>query len=294
MQDQSYKRHEPRFGITSAVLPFLGNRSSDYQPFQYLVQDISQGGVRIALPNWVLLREVVSTGEDIQLNAPFQFNNKIHDAGRVAWQSWDQDLEAQVCGITLHTHVPSRYPVHISLSSKEISVDLQDFHDDENLLLQVLNDSALVKHGLIIYLGHLNAYFFRTSLISRQDYALFRKLILDDISQRVRNNYQEIMDICNQIRDAQNRDEAFSRILNLEDLRVLMQPEVYIELFARVLSLEVVDLYLKAIKTLEQKLYLNYNTVVMLYLKNLMQSLDPQAPAEMPCLTCSAKGMEGG
>ncbi|MFO7802796.1 MAG: PilZ domain-containing protein [Desulfovermiculus sp.] len=293
MQNQSNKRHEPRFGITSAVLPFLGNRSSDYQPFQYLVQDISQGGVRIAIPNWVLLREIVSAGEDIQLNAPFQFNNKTHDAGRVAWQSWDQDLDAQVCGISLHTHVPSRYPVHISLSSKEISLDLQDFQGEENLLLQVLNDSTLIKHGLIIYLGHLNAYFFRTSLISRQEYALFRELILDDISQRVRNNYQELMDICNQTRSAQDISEAFSRILNLEELRVLMQPEVSIELFARVLSLEVVDLYLKAIKTLEQKLYLNYNTVVMLYLKNLIQGLDPQATAEMPCLTCSAEGLKG-
>lgn len=287
MQDMSNHRQEPRFGIASAVLPFLGNRASDYQPFQYLVQDISAGGVRIAIPSWVLLRDVLSTGDLIHLHVPFEFQGWMHDSGVVAWEKWDESLDAQVCGISLQGQSPSAYPVHISLNSKEISVYLQDFAGVEKLLAQILGDSVLIKHGLIIYLRHLDSYFSRTSLISRQDYALFRELIFDDISRQVQAHYDGLMAAYTQVQEAEGREEAFSNILNLEELRTLMQPEVYIELFSQVLSLEVVDLYLKAIKALEQKLYLNYNIIVILYLQNLIHTTHPEAPAQLPCLTCA-------
>jgi hypothetical protein len=288
MQDWNNQRQEPRFGIASAILPFLGHRSNDYQPFQYLVQDISANGVRIAIPSWVVLRDVIYPGDHIHLQVPFAFQGQAHNSGVVVWQRWDESLDAQVCGISLHTQAPSPYPVHIALDSKEIQVDLQNFERIEDLLVRVFKDSVLVKHGLSIYLRHLDSYFFRTSLINRQEYRAFRELIIQDISQRVVSNYNGLMAMYTQVAEAQDIDQAFSQVLNLEELRQLMQPEVYIELFSRVLSLEVVDLYLKAIKTLEQKVYLNYNTVVMLYLRNLIQSLDTQAPVEMPCLTCSA------
>ena len=288
MQDWSNKRQEPRYGLASAILPFIGNRANDYQPFQYLVQDISANGVRIAIPNWVVLRDVIYPGDHIQLQVPFEFQGQTHNSGVVVWQKWDESLDAQVCGISLHTRTPPVYPVRISLVSKEIYVDLQDFESMESLLVRVLSDSVLVKQGLSIYLRHLDAYFYRTSLVSRQEYQKFRELIFDEIFQWVLVNYNGLMAISTQVAKARDIDQAFSRLVNLEELRQLMQPEVYIELFARVLSLEVVDLYLKAIKTLEQKVYLNYNTVVMLYLRNLLQSLEPQAPAELPCLTCSA------
>lgn len=287
MKESQKNRQEPRYGIASAVLPFLGNRASDYQPFQYLVQDISAGGIRIAIPSWVLLRDVLSTGDIIHLHVPFQLQGRIHDSGMVVWEKWDESLDAQVCGISLQSQSPPVYPVYISLNTKEINVHLQDFEGVEELLTKILGDSVLIKHGLIIYLRHLDSYFFRTSLISRQDYAWFRELIFDDLSSRVRANHDGLMAVFTQVQKAADTEEVFSNLLNLEELRALMQPEVYIELFSQVLSLEVVDLYLKAIKALEQKVYLNYNTIVMLYLQNLIHTTHPQAPVELPCLTCS-------
>ncbi|MFO7717719.1 MAG: hypothetical protein R6Y91_04045, partial [Desulfohalobium sp.] len=113
--------------------------------------------------------------------------------------------------------------------------------------------------------------------------ATFRDLVLKGIMAQVQTNYDALMGLYTRVRGAQNQEEVFSHILDLDDLSRLMTPEVAIELFSRVLSVEEVDLYLKAIKALEQKLYINYNTLIMLYLQNLIQNFHPHAPAKMPC-----------
>ncbi|MGM0644926.1 MAG: PilZ domain-containing protein [Thermodesulfobacteriota bacterium] len=283
MTNETEKRQEARHGITSAVLPFLGNRASDYQPFQYLIQDISATGVKIALPRWVVFRDILAPGESIHLQVPFQFEGQMHASGVVAWQKWDTAMEAQICGIALDAPTPLVYPVHISLESQAINVELDDFAAIERLLVQILGDSALVKQGLGIYLRHLDAYFYRTAVITREEYTTFSDLVLKGIMAQVQTNYDALMGLYTRVRGAQNQEEVFSHILDLDDLSRLMTPEVAIELFSRVLSVEEVDLYLKAIKALEQKLYINYNTLIMLYLQNLIQNFHPHAPAKMPC-----------
>ncbi|ACV68802.1 PilZ domain-containing protein [Desulfohalobium retbaense] len=283
MTNETEQRREARHGITSAVLPFLGNRASDYQPFQYLIQDISATGLKIALPRWAVFRDILTPGESIHLQVPFQFEKQMHASGVVAWQKWDAATEAQICGIALDAPTPLVYPVHISLESRAINVELHDFAAIEPLLVQILGDSALVKQGLGIYLRHLDAYFYRTAVITREEYATFSDVVLKEIMAQVQTNYNALMELYARVRDAQNQEEVFSHILDLDDLNRLMTPEVAIELFSRVLSVEEVDLYLKAIKALEQKLFINYNTLIMLYLQNLIRNFHPGSPAKMPC-----------
>ena len=269
MPEKANNRQEQRFAIASAILPFLANRTSDYHPFQYLVQDLSASGIKIAIPNWVYLREHLYLHDKISLHVPFKFSATIHKEGEVVWQKWDRDLDAQICGLYLHTPAIATYPVYISLSTKEINIDLQDFQTTERLLSKILWDSTLLKQGLLIYLRHLNSYFLRTSLISRQDYAIFRQTIITDIFEKVKSNHQQLQSLYQEALNYDNASQIFAQVIDLEELRKLMQPEVYIGIFQNILTREVVERYLKAIKTLEEKIYVNYNTLVMLYMQDL-------------------------
>ena len=57
--------------------------------------------------------------------------------------------------------------------------------------------------------------------------------------------------------------------IDLEELRRTMEPEIYIELFDLALGPETSSMYLDSIKALENRLYANYNTMVMLYIQSL-------------------------
>ena len=70
-------RRETRLPIESIVLPFLGSRELDFQPFEYLLQDVSPGGVKISIPSWVQGRESINRGERVNLHVPFEVKGKV-------------------------------------------------------------------------------------------------------------------------------------------------------------------------------------------------------------------------
>lgn len=100
------KRRESRGPIDSIVLPFIGSRADEYQAFQYLLQDVSPGGVRIAAPRWAVSRERLQKGDRIHLHIPFRLGSSVLESGQVVWERWDRESEAQVTGIFLDQTAP--------------------------------------------------------------------------------------------------------------------------------------------------------------------------------------------
>lgn len=269
-QDQVKElRSSERMDISSVVLPFIGSRESDHQPFQYLLQDLSAGGVRIALPTWLASRELLSRGERVAFHLPFAFAGATMDAGRVVWERWDQETESQLVGIELDRTAAPAYPIQLGVAGDGIALDLTGFSSQGSVLAPVLKDCMLLKRGILIYLKHLAAYFSRVSDLSQEDYAEFRALVLDEVRDRVAANaswFEGLLDRL--VREGGVRD-AQVQALDLEELRQAAEPEIYADLLAQALHSDVVQRYLDAIKHLEVKVYAGYNALTMLYLRYL-------------------------
>ncbi len=262
------KRSEERLPLESATLPLLGSRQEDFQPFQYLVQDLSANGVRIAIPSWAQRREILYRGDAVNLHLPYQLYGQSKNQGIVAWENWDPQMQIQSCGILLDRHFPETYPVYISLETREAIINLSDVQNVASILRKVLKDAVLLKRGLLIYMGHLVAYLARMSRFSRKEYADFRKLIIEDIQSSLRNNLKYLQAIYLNAMHAKSEHEILDRI-DIDEIRKKMEPELYVDLFQSVLDSEVIQRYLIALKTLEKKGFNNYNTLVILYVNSL-------------------------
>ncbi|MDD3310767.1 PilZ domain-containing protein [Pseudodesulfovibrio sp.] len=262
MTPSAESRQFKRIGIESVVLPFLGARVADFQPFQYLLRDMSQGGVGVTLPRWLASRERLNLGDEVNLHVPFSMDGGILAIGEVVRESWDEDNEEQVVGIRLTRNSPNVYGVFFEADSRDISFDLGR-NGLEGLLTRVIKDSVLLKRGILIYLRHLASYFSRLSEYTHEEYQSFRETIIDDVRGRIRTHADYLETVHRTCCDTSR--SSFERI-DLEELRQAMEPELYLDLFRAALGDDTASLFLHAIKELEGKLFSNYNTVVMLYI----------------------------
>jgi hypothetical protein len=266
MTDSLESRQFKRVGIESVVLPFFGLRLTDYEPFQYLLQDVSQGGVGIAIPRWLVRRERLNMGDQINLHVPFSMDGATLAIGEVVREGWFPDDEGQKVGLRLTGSSPNAYGVFFEADSRELAFDLGVVGGLEDILIRVVKDSALLKRGILIYLRHLASYFSRLGEYSPEEYEQFRETVIDDVRGRVQE-HAEYLDVLRA--DCRKAPEAAFQRLDLEELRRAMEPELYLDLFRHALGDETASLYLRAIKGLEGKLFSNYNTMVMLYIGTL-------------------------
>ncbi|KMY67650.1 hypothetical protein AAU61_07015 [Desulfocarbo indianensis] len=264
------QRREERLAVSSFTLPFLGTRVADHQTFQYVLIDTSSRGAGIALPRWALARESLNNGDLVNLHLPFHLHGETFDAGPVAWTRWSDDLDAQICGVRLENPVPSYYPVLLDLEGGGVEVDLAEFSGQAGLLAMVIKDAFLLKKGVHIYLRHLVPYFSRVGGFNQEEYKALKSMLLDDIVSRVSQHEKELGDLRKLV--AGLGDSEVAAGLDLEHLRELVESELYLELFRIAFESDVVNQYLEAIKTLEGRLYYNYNTCVMLYLRSLEET----------------------
>lgn len=260
------QRREKRLDVESVVLPFMGSRAVDYQTFEYLLEDVSLGGVGLSLPRWLTSRELLRKDQRVHLHLPFELGGKMLQSGTVTWTKWNEEQDSQQVGIVLDSATPSLYPVFVTMDTRQISIDLAGFTGLEHILGRVLKDSVLLKRGMMVYLKHLTAYFSRVCDLEREEYALFREVIIGEVRQNV-ESHREVLSTLQQ--QAEENGELALERLDLEELRRAIEPELYFDMFSAALGDEVVGLFLRAIKELERKLLSNYNTCVLLYINSL-------------------------
>lgn len=260
------ERRAKRLDVESVVLPFLGSRAEDYQTFEYLLQDVSVQGVGIAIPRWVVARENLRQGERLHLHLPFELGGRMLHSGIVTWTRWDEDQDSQLAGVQLDSYAPALYPVYVSVDTKEVAIDMEDFPGLEQILWRVLKDSLLLKRGILVYLKHLTAFFSRVCDLNREEYSLFREVVIEDVRAKVLANAERLEALQPLLGE---KEEGTLARLDLSDLRQAMEPELYVDMFRAALGDETVTLFLKAVKELERKLLSNYNTCVLLYINSL-------------------------
>lgn len=263
------RRREPRISVDSVVLPFIGSRAEDYQSFQYLLQDVSPSGVRIALPRWAVSRERLRQGELIHFHIPFRLGRYTLESGHVAWEMWDDEHQAQIVGASLDQTASANYPVFITLRSHRLTIDLAGFESPGSLFCRVLKDSLFLKRGVLIYLKHLASYFSRLGEFEKEEYEFFREALLNDVRNQVQANTSRLEQWCSECLSREPPEDDSVAELDMEELREAMEPELYLDLFRSALGVGNAKMYLLAIKELEKKLFYNYNTLVMLFIRTL-------------------------
>lgn len=268
------KRQEQRIDVCSVVLPFLGTRVADHQPFQYLLQDVSPGGIRIALPNWVMSREFLRSEDLIDFHVPFEMGGHVLSIGKIAWLRWDEEHEAQLVGASLTRSAPAFYPVYLEVENRGVTLNLTDFQSAGNILVKIVKDAVLLKRGLLIYLRHLEAFFSRVGGFSSEEYKEFQAQILEDVRAKVSRNAAWLEALLERVRV---KPEVHD--LDMEELRAAMEPEIYLDIFRFALGSQTTRLYMEAMKELEKKSYAAYNAIVMLYINSLAGAATCAAPA---------------
>ena len=268
------RRFRSRKPIGSILMPFLGTRESDQGAFEYLLSDISASGVGLVIPRWLVSREHLKKNDVINLHIPFRYDERFYTRGHVAWERWDEEQEAQMCGLQMDPSIRPFYRVYISIETGGFELDLQEFDTVGNLLHGLLKDAYLLKRGILIYLKHLVPFFYRITEYPTDEYPELKETLLDDIRGRVKGNADRLESLYDTAVTEGWTQRDIPRLLDLEQLRGWMETEVQRDLLMAVFGGGGVRPYLNAIYELEKKQSHLYNTIVMLYLQVLAESVE--------------------
>ncbi len=245
------KRREERSEIDTINLPFLGSRAADHVCFQYLVVDISASGMSIAIPKWVVNREKLKVDDILNLNMPYQQGGLLYKQGGIVWLDYNDSLQAMIYGI--------------SITVRSFLADLFCNEPPVRVLVQAMKDSLLLKKGVFIYMGHLVPFFSRITKFSKNEYPQLKALFLKDVMQKVQHHVKGLDYLYGRVceKDLDMRD--IPKTIDIEELRPLIESEIYSDIFEIAFSDDRVTPYLHAIKQLEERLYFNYNMIVIVY-----------------------------
>lgn len=249
---------ETERGETALRLPLLGTRTN-YALFQYVLLDLTESSALISIPSWLVNRARLSEGEEISLH-----------------------LNSTSSGtLTLVDTLGPDQLYRISFSNS----NQVNWEPKEGLsqLRALLKDTFFLKKGVFIYLKHLVPYFSRIFLLSDSAYNDLKKLTLDDVSKHVQTHIQKLEELYSTFQTTVTKREEVPIYLDLEALRDAVQSELdipFLELaFDNQNPLEAEPTntnatrpyyaYLEAIKTLENRLYTNYNQIVYIYSESL-------------------------
>jgi hypothetical protein len=265
----SEKRRHPRIAFESILFPFLGTRVDDHACFEYLLVDISKGGLKIAIPRWLVSREQLVEEEQVNLHLPFRYQGEFIDQGTIVWTKWDEGLDAQVCGIRIERKPGISPLLFFAFENQKFVTECTDCSSELEILPQVLKDLFLLKKGVLIYLNHLVPYFSRITPYPTDEYPMLKELLLDDIRTKVREHEEKLESLHDRVVAQDGYGEEISRHLDLEEVRSLVESEIYLEILKTTFQTDAIMPYLNAIKDLEKRLYTRYNSLVILYVQSL-------------------------
>lgn len=257
----------PALPAESVNLPFLGSRVTPHATFQYLLQDVSAEGVTFAVPRWVVNREHFEPGARINFHLPFRLGNRTQLEGEVISAEWDAGVDAQRCVARLSGQATLAYPVFASIETRSIVFNDEAGQpaDPVELVRQLFHDLALLKRGTRVYFKHLVPLFSRITFFPTADFGELRKFVLNDIRSRITANIATLDEWKARVEEPDFGVAQLPQCIDLEALRVAVEAEINNELFAATFESPAIKPYLEAIRLLEHKAHLDYNTLVLLY-----------------------------
>jgi hypothetical protein len=248
-------------------LPFLGARTDTHALFQYLLAGGNGDTVDFSIPGWVALREHLTIGAGVTFHLPFRARADFFDEGEVVAVRADSEQGGQVATARLTGRSPLRYPVYAEPATGAVVFRGTDGEpaDPVELTRALLRDCALAKSGVRVYFKHLVPLFSRITLTPSKEYAQLRAFLLEEIRGKIEVNVAAFTSWGAAVAGDNFSASDLLTALDLEAMRAAVEPEINNELFDSVFDREATAQYLDAIRLLERRLCLNYNTLVLLY-----------------------------
>lgn len=269
-----------------SMFPFIGSLEIG-ETFEYLLLNLYGDRVEIAIVNWLVNRTILNIGDKIDLYIPklstddkrlvklvngtitsANENEEIHGVNYVITLNLD-DSPAKALQNSLLNGFIENFPISTSLTE---------------LLIFFIKDSMILKEGVEIYLKHLIPFFSRIVNYSADEYVKLKDSILMDILHKVKKNQLNLKELHQMLRDQLKNDSDIPIYIQLEELRETLESEISTNLFEVIFSENddskiishthaqnnySIAMYIDAIKILEKRIYANYNSIVILYLKAL-------------------------
>lgn len=252
-------------------LPFLGARTDSHALFQYLLLGGEGDTIRFAVPGWVALREHLTAGAAVSFHLPFHLRSDFFDQGEIESVTPDPEQGGQIAVARLTGRSPLRYPVYAEPATGRIVFRDPggEYLEPVELARALLRDCQLGKQGVRVYFKHLVPLFSRLSELPSADYARLRTVLLEEIRGRIEANVTAFEPWRAALAAPDFTLDQLPVALDLESLRTALEPEINNELFFTVFTNPAVAPYLDAIRLIERRLCLNYNTLVLLYAASL-------------------------
>lgn len=280
MEEESYTSTS---GI-SLNFPFIGS-FEDGEPFQYLLLSIHPDFTEIGILNWLVNRVNLHQGAIVDLYIPKYLgkHEQLIDQteGCVTSIKHSDEIHGEICRIT-YLHGQG------GVDQKGCNFDafikqLQFPASLADLCTILIKDSMILKQGVLIYLKHLIAYFSRIVNYPHHEYAQLQEHFLRDIEKHIQANEGKLSALYQLAKEHLVEAEQIPVYIDLELLREALESEISSTLFHVVFSehkelnlketllsqsTDAFAIYIQAIKNLEKRLYLNYNQIVVAYLKS--------------------------
>lgn len=283
-------------GLQLLRFPFLGARE-DGEPFAYLLMDISKDKANIVTSKWMVSHTLLNQQEKIDLFIPsflaLEYDFRKHVPGYISSTNYDKTVQEQLYEISFIRELPLPFSNFNSVA--EFTLHLPTDISLQTMLLRLLKDTLILKQGIIVYLKHFSPYFSRIVNYSIRDYYDINKVIFVDIINKIKEKEKKLEEIYFSLQEKIKSIRDISILVNLDELRGLIETEINIDLFLIAFSEvtsreELVALlnkpkqhidydrnnkymtYLLAIKDLEKRLYSNYNQIVLIYLKSILSN----------------------
>lgn len=265
-------RQDVRIPLTSVSLPFLGIREADHMTFQFFLQDVSKQGVQISIPEWVVAWNKLQIDDEISLFLPLDVEGQGLNRGNIVWLKRDETHREQHCGAHMEEFVRTD-SFQLSLDPEGMIQWRRKVNEEtlRDFVAELLKDSSLLKKNILIYLSHLMPYFSRITK-DRDRYPEIRSMLFEDIRGQVDLHFQALKALSEKVATARDEASGLSELQDFEQLRQLMDSEIDQSLFQMVFEKETILWYLDEIKQLENRLFFNYNALVISHVLILEKS----------------------
>lgn len=269
------------------MLPFLGSRVRDWFTFEYYLLDVSRYGLQIGvLPALDGTKKILKLkkGDTVALHLALRSDDGVFHRGKIMWTDQDKSKDLLICGLRLEAEPPgpakiitplASYAVSLSLETSDIFLETTTFDSADILFLSLIETSVKIKAHIRDAIDNVLPFLKKTGS-SIEDSLVFLQRIKDTV-----NNDSDRLQACSHmIRNVPAAAREGQPAIQLDDLRVLMGSDVYSVLIQRVVPNAKKRPLLGQIMEFERQLFVNYNTISLLwlgYLAYMYQNLDTPA-----------------
>lgn len=247
----------PSCGIATAGVPLLGTQGGGLAVFEYALDAVSAGWVDIVLTNG--RAGAPECRECVELNVPIA-SEGCHVTGGIISRREKSRCEVRMAGAAR-----VRYPVCVEERDGATGIAIEH-PDPEALVRRVLADAVHFKKGISVYFAHLTPYFSRLSMHPARDDVRLDGDFVASYRFRIEEHGRAIHRLWSRA-DEVRSPEALLTVETLRELREAIAMEFRFDLMQRCFKAPAAAVYLESIRHLEQELYVNYNTLVLLALE---------------------------